>query len=108
MLLRLRVNIHIFHGLCFNPSSLFVLLLQDVKFFDTKADDLLPGQLQAMRIKRLAETALVQQDNESLDDNESGGNDIFFDSQESSEAMTSSYISSSTTTQVGESEHAFA
>ncbi|KAL5112179.1 Vacuolar protein sorting-associated protein 13C [Taenia crassiceps] len=63
-------------------------LLKDVKFFDAKTEDLLPGQLKAAHVLRMAETVLTPPSPE-LDQADDEG-DIFFDSHETLEACSSS------------------
>lgn len=59
-----------------------------MKFFDAKTEDLLPGQLKAVHVLRMTETALTPPSPE-LDQADDEG-DIFFDSHETLEACSSS------------------
>ncbi|CDS40179.1 Vacuolar protein sorting associated protein 13A [Echinococcus multilocularis] len=68
-------------------------LLKDVKFFDVKTEDLLPGQLKAVHVLRMAETALAPPSPEF--DQADDEADVFFDSYETPEACISSAVQSS-------------
>ncbi|KAL5966357.1 Vacuolar protein sorting-associated protein 13C [Taenia solium] len=62
-------------------------LLKDVKFFDAKTEDLLPGQLKAVHVLRMAETVLTPPSPEP--DQADDESDVFFDSYETPEACSS-------------------